>query len=192
MSSWPTNIFRWKYVTEHNVQLPDEYDRIFEDLEPFWGMAPSDLIAIHEESELKKDSYTVGKNESVLEVDVLTYAFENGRYDQLIVGSREIIKMFRVIQDDLPPFRMTISPHDGPNRHTDYKVKQAVLEAAAGETCKQTSLSYAIPLHFKKKKNNIRHRARRTSKSRCFRLDQSLLSQIPCPAQDHQPRQSSS
>ncbi len=28
---------RWSYVTEHNVQLPDEYDQIHNDLEPFWG-----------------------------------------------------------------------------------------------------------------------------------------------------------
>ncbi|KAF9561686.1 hypothetical protein CPC08DRAFT_742417 [Agrocybe pediades] len=123
----------WKYAIDNNVQLPDEYDQIFQDLEGFWGLEPKDLIAIHEENEKKIDSYTVGKNESGGDVDVLTYAFQEGRYDQLIVGSRDIVKLFRQIQDYLPPFRMTLSPHDGPNRLTDYGVMEATLKAAAAK-----------------------------------------------------------
>ena len=56
-------LFRWQYVIEHNVQLPDEYDQIHHDLEPFWGVAPADLLKTQEELEKKKDSYTLGKNE---------------------------------------------------------------------------------------------------------------------------------
>ena len=85
--------FRWKYASEHNIQLPDEYDQIYRDLESFWCIEPADLIKIHEESELK-DSYTTGLNESG-HVDILTYAFGEGKYDQLIVGSRKIIAMFK-------------------------------------------------------------------------------------------------
>ena len=28
---------------EHKVQLPDEYDRIYHDIEPFWGVSPEEL-----------------------------------------------------------------------------------------------------------------------------------------------------
>ncbi|KAF8908170.1 glycosyl transferase family 90-domain-containing protein [Gymnopilus junonius] len=124
----------WKYVQENNVQLPDEYDRIYHDLEPFWGLEPYDLIQIQAELELKKDSYTIGKNETDDEVQVLTWAFQDGKYNQLIAGSREVIKLFKPIQELLPTFRMTLSPHDGPNRLSDYGVKSAVLEAAASQT----------------------------------------------------------
>ncbi|KAG2004732.1 hypothetical protein CC2G_003257 [Coprinopsis cinerea AmutBmut pab1-1] len=120
----------WDYVVEHNVQLPDEYDQIFNDLEPFWGIEPEDLIAIQQEAETKKDSYTVGKTEDG-DVDVLTYAFEEGRYQQLIVGSRGVVSLLREVQDYLPPFRATFSPHDGPNRMSDYNIKKRVLDAAA-------------------------------------------------------------
>jgi hypothetical protein len=129
-----SSTFRWKYATEHNVQLPDEYDQIYRDLEPFWGIEPADLIKIREESELKKDSYTIGLNETG-HVDILTYAFAEGKYNQLIVGTRKIIAMFRDIEQYLTPFRMTISPHDNPNRLSDYAIKQAALEAAASRTC---------------------------------------------------------
>ena len=84
--------------------------------------------------ELKKDSYTIGKNETS-DVDVLTYAFEEGRYNQLIKGSLKILGLFKDIQQHLPPFRMTISPHDSPNRLSDYGVKSAALEAAASKAC---------------------------------------------------------
>ncbi|KIM52545.1 hypothetical protein SCLCIDRAFT_60830, partial [Scleroderma citrinum Foug A] len=33
----------WDYIVEHNVQLPDEYDEIYYDLEPFWGVDPEDM-----------------------------------------------------------------------------------------------------------------------------------------------------
>ncbi|PBK80587.1 hypothetical protein ARMGADRAFT_859444, partial [Armillaria gallica] len=26
----------WEYVEKNNVQLPDEYDQIYRDLEPYW------------------------------------------------------------------------------------------------------------------------------------------------------------
>lgn len=68
-------------------------------------------------------------------IEVLTYAFEDGRYDQLIVGSRKIVEMLRHVQDYLPPFRMTLSPHDGPNRLTDHGVKEALLGAVEGRNC---------------------------------------------------------
>ncbi|KAF9450825.1 glycosyltransferase family 90 protein [Macrolepiota fuliginosa MF-IS2] len=123
----------WEYVVEHNVQLPDEYDQIFHDLEPFWGLEPSDLFDIQAELEKHIDSYTIGKANST-SVDILTYAFTEGRYDQLIAGSKKILALLRDIQHLLPDFRMTISPHDGPSRLSDWGVKQATLEAAAAKT----------------------------------------------------------
>ncbi|KAF5354282.1 hypothetical protein D9756_007151 [Leucocoprinus leucothites] len=124
----------WEYAMEHNVQLPDEYDQIFHDLEPFWGMEPSDLFKIQAELETKFDSYTIGKITGDAPVGIVTYAFTEGRYDQLIAGSRKILEILKGIEHLLPEFRMTISPHDGPNRLSDWGVKQATLEAAAAKT----------------------------------------------------------
>jgi hypothetical protein len=119
---------------EHDVQLPDEYDQIHHDLEPFWGLEPADFITIQEEIEAKRDSYTIGKNETS-DVEVVAYAFEEGRYDKLIFGSKQIVEMLQQIQDYLPPFRITLLPHDGPNRLTDYGVKKALMDAVEGRTC---------------------------------------------------------
>ncbi|TFK24115.1 hypothetical protein FA15DRAFT_687615 [Coprinopsis marcescibilis] len=129
----------WQYVTRHNVQLPDEYDQIYKDLEPFWGIDPKDLIANQAELETKKDSYTIGKTETGT-IEVLAYAFEDGKYDQLIVGSKRIIDLLQDIKEDLPEFRATFSPHDGPNRLSDYGVKQAALDAALSREYVQKDL----------------------------------------------------
>ncbi|KAF5366447.1 hypothetical protein D9758_009723, partial [Tetrapyrgos nigripes] len=52
----------WAYVKKHHVLLPDAYDAIYEDLEPFWGLSPSSISQIRAELEMKKDSYTIGKD----------------------------------------------------------------------------------------------------------------------------------
>lgn len=116
-------------MVQNNVQLPDEYDQIHRDLEHYWGIEPRDLRKIQKELETKLDSYTLGKTETG-PVEVVTSSFQEGRYNQLIVGSVRIIGLLEEIDDVLPAFRATFSPHDGPNRLTDYGVQQAVLKAA--------------------------------------------------------------
>ena len=37
-----TGGWRWEFVQEYDVQLPDEYDQIYEDLERFWGLEPTE------------------------------------------------------------------------------------------------------------------------------------------------------
>ncbi|RDB16600.1 Beta-1,2-xylosyltransferase 1 [Hypsizygus marmoreus] len=123
----------WRYAMKHNVQLPDEYDTIYHDLEPFWGIEPKDLLAIRDELELKKDSFTVGQTDSN-GVGVVNYAFNEGTYKQLIKGSEKIVDLLKDVEEFLPSFRAVISPHDAPNRLSDYGVKSAALEAALSRT----------------------------------------------------------
>jgi hypothetical protein len=106
---------RWTYVQTHAVQLPDEYDQIHADLEPFWGIEPKDLLAIRAELEAKVDSYTLGKT-ATSQVDVVNASFAPGKYDQLIKGSENILDLLSDVEEFLPPFRAVFSPHDGPNR----------------------------------------------------------------------------
>ncbi|KAJ7596240.1 glycosyl transferase family 90-domain-containing protein [Mycena floridula] len=121
----------WEYVLKHDVKLPDEYDSIYHDLEPFWGIQPATLLAIRSELESKVDSYTIGKDEDTDPISVLNTSFAEGRYDQLIKGSVKILDILGDVEEFLPPFRAVFSPHDGPNRLSDYNVKQTALEAAA-------------------------------------------------------------
>jgi len=122
---------RWNYVRENNVQLPDEYDSIFHDLEPFWGIQPSDLLRIRDGMELKNDSYTLGKTNGT-RIDVVHYALNDNR---LLRNSRHTLGLLRDIDEFLPPLRAVFSPHDGPGLLSDYGVKAAALSAALSGTC---------------------------------------------------------
>jgi len=137
---------RWDYVVKHNVQLPDEYDQIHYDLEPFWGVEPAELIKAQEEVEKVKDSYTLGKAETG-KVSVVAWAFQEGKYDTFIHASDRVLDLLQDVADFLPPFRATFSPHDGPNRLSDYDIKNMALQAARSGTCKSPSHPTRSSIH---------------------------------------------
>ncbi|KZT55623.1 glycosyltransferase family 90 protein [Calocera cornea HHB12733] len=49
----------WAYVQRHEVQLPDEYDQIARDLEPFWGVSASEARAMQEVARAREGTYTL-------------------------------------------------------------------------------------------------------------------------------------
>ncbi|KAJ4478638.1 glycosyl transferase family 90-domain-containing protein [Lentinula edodes] len=119
----------WEYVQKHNVQLPDEYDQIYHDMEPFWGLKPSYLLELQAERESKLDTYTIGKNADG-KLDILKTSSQRGSYAQLISIATKVLDVLRDVEDELPSFRATFTPHDVPNLMTDYVVKSKLLEAA--------------------------------------------------------------
>jgi hypothetical protein len=130
--------FRWNYIQSHNVQLPDEYDQIWKDLEPFWGINPVDLQRLREERESHEDTYTVGKTENDPHIKLLKVSFsfpitwENRHH---LGGAEDFIALLGDLQEHLPPFRAVFSPHDSPTLFTDHKIKGVALEAAAQGSC---------------------------------------------------------
>lgn len=41
----------WAYVEANNVQLPDEYDQILRDIQPFWAVPPDSLQSLQRQWE---------------------------------------------------------------------------------------------------------------------------------------------
>ena len=129
---------RWFYCKKHNVQLPDEYDRIYHDLEPFWGINPVDLNRLQTEHEVQRDSFTLGKtNDS--EVKLVTWALPNPdegfNLEYHLGKAKEIARMLDEVAQFIPPFRAVFSPHDNPTTTTDWELKTHALQAAAARTC---------------------------------------------------------
>ncbi|KAG6853997.1 hypothetical protein C0991_011654 [Blastosporella zonata] len=127
----------WRYVKENNVQLPDEYDQIYKDLEPFWGYHPLDLQQIQNQQELHTDTFTLGLNETN-QLDVLRVSFASSANNynpyNLLSGARSIMEILKDVEKDLPSFRAVISPHDSPALFSDYQVKEMALDAASSQT----------------------------------------------------------
>ncbi|KAF5310074.1 hypothetical protein D9619_010334 [Psilocybe cf. subviscida] len=103
----------WQYVLDNNVQLPDEYDQIHRDNEPFWGVAPRDLQEFRRAWENNPDSFTIGKEAGDDPIAILDYSVRYG--DDSRHGSR---------------IRAIFNPHDTPNLVTNYLLKQDALRMA--------------------------------------------------------------
>ncbi|KAF8347448.1 glycosyl transferase family 90-domain-containing protein [Amanita rubescens] len=157
----------WQYVAKHNVQLPDEYDSIYHDLEPFWGLQPTELLKIREELESKINSYTIGKD-AAGRIAVVNYAFEEGKYEQFIRGSEAIIDLLADIEDDLPLFR------------ANYFVRASTLRAAHDGACKSACFPSSPA---RQKPFNLNHPPPRPE-NKTFVYDH-LRSMDPCLHPDH-------
>ncbi|KAF9240418.1 glycosyl transferase family 90-domain-containing protein [Melanogaster broomeanus] len=124
----------WDYVVRHDVRLPDEYDEIYHDLEPFWGIDPYDLAMTQEELEHRAQVVTVQKTPSGSRLEILSDTLPDDRRIQLRATVDNILNLLNDVQDELPPLRMSFSPHDNPSMLSDWRIKNMTLEAAARGT----------------------------------------------------------
>lgn len=113
-------------MKEHNVQLPDEYDQIWHDIEPFWGLEPVELQHLQFEREGQAESYTIGKAEG----ELITIVNQSLSRPELLLASEGVLSLLKPVQDHIPPFRAVVSPLDNPYGFLDYDVKQAAVQAA--------------------------------------------------------------
>ena len=101
---------------EHNVQLPDEYDRIHYDLEPFWGISPTLLRKINEDWEAKKEPkgacFTLVSQNGTIALSNDS-SISSGRSDAQLDFLEDVAKW-------LPDFRASFTAHDGPNHLASY------------------------------------------------------------------------
>ena len=128
-------------MVKHNVRLPDEYDQIIRDLEPFYGIQPSFLISEQQKIEGSRFTFTIVNSKSgelsVESVNV-TAANDGRKADPQIDLLKEVSK-------DIPPFRATFSTHDGSSKNVYWSVMQSLVDAA--RKGKRTSTPYMHTSH---------------------------------------------
>ncbi|THH07412.1 hypothetical protein EW145_g3402 [Phellinidium pouzarii] len=121
----------WDYVQKHNVQLPDEYDQIYKDLEPYWGVDPLELRTAQAEWEAHRDSFTLGKDSQEHVVTIVNMSMAKERETEFLKwGAKPQMDLLKDVYQFIPPFRATFSPHDNPNQFVDWAWKNAAVEAA--------------------------------------------------------------
>lgn len=124
---------RWDYVVQHRVQLPDEYDEIYDDLEHFWGIDPAELARTQAALENQPGVLTVAKIEGQAHLKVVGSTLPQER-PTLRGTIDKILTLLNDVAEDLPPLRFTLSPYDNPGKVTDWRVKNMAREAAANGT----------------------------------------------------------
>ncbi|KZS91031.1 hypothetical protein SISNIDRAFT_517630 [Sistotremastrum niveocremeum HHB9708] len=116
----------WKYVERNNVQLPDEYDQIMRDLEPFYGIDPSTLLAELAKEEGRGFSYTLVSEKGRMSVEKRNYNLEGG--DK---GKPEgMMDFLRDVEGELPDFRAVFSVMDGSSLYLSWEHKAEAIKAA--------------------------------------------------------------
>ncbi|KAI6142649.1 glycosyltransferase family 90 protein [Pisolithus tinctorius] len=134
----------WDYVVKHDVLLPDEYDEIYYDLEPYWGLHPEDLAASERELEERDDIIVVAKTPESDKLEIVRTTVK-GNPTAFLVRISDILNLLEEVEHDLPPLRMSFSPHDNPNMLSDWRIKSMVMNAAKrGTTVRQKDFP---PIH---------------------------------------------
>lgn len=139
-----TSTFRWDYVVEHNVQLPDEYDEIYHDLEPFWGIDPFDLQKTREELEKNDEIVVIEKTDESPYIEVVGRKLPAGSEDRLTERVSNILSLLVDVEDLIPPFRAVVSPHDNPGKLSDYGIRSMAIAAAATGSSKFLYIDIAL------------------------------------------------
>ncbi|EIN13346.1 hypothetical protein PUNSTDRAFT_59402 [Punctularia strigosozonata HHB-11173 SS5] len=116
----------WDYVETHDVLLPDEYDQIHEDLEPFWAIPPELLQDIQYAWEAAPDTYTLGRygNWKGAGVTIVNDTLRDATFEKQIRGSREITALLKDVQEFIPPFRAVFSTADGPSLLSSWRLRE--------------------------------------------------------------------
>jgi len=112
--------YRWAYVQKHKVQLPDEYDQIHRDLEPFWGISPEDLQAAQAELEAAANTYTFASQNGKFVLAISNLQSTPEHQSGTRIRWEGHLKLLAEVQQWLPDFRATFAMDDGPAQFIGY------------------------------------------------------------------------
>lgn len=115
----------------NDVQLPDEYDEIYQDLEPYWGIDALDFQTNREQLEAQENTIVLAKTDQNSFIEIVDYHLPQDATERLIGRIDNVLKLLQDVENDLPPFRAVFSPHDNPSMLSDYGIKSMALDAAA-------------------------------------------------------------
>lgn len=124
----------------HEVQLPDEYDQIFRDIEPFWGMRPAHVI---KQQQIWEHDKQVGSYTIAVEDGEVFLAGHTMKESESVVGSARAqgqLDLLREVQAWLPNLRATYTSHDVPFQFVGHDMKSEAREMAAINECEPDCL----------------------------------------------------
>ncbi|KAI5451156.1 hypothetical protein NCC49_002032 [Naganishia albida] len=122
----------WQYIMDNNVQLPDEYDQINRDLEPFRGMKPQYLHSLQPEWENSRGTYVLECNApSKPGCHLAKKTFDNAGDERVgVERAHEQLGLLKDVEKFLPHLRVTFSGHDGPAQMVGHEYRSSLEDAA--------------------------------------------------------------
>jgi hypothetical protein len=143
--------YRWAYVKKHNVQLPDEYDQIYHDLEPFWGMHTEEIRIAQAETEKRSNQYILASQGGKFVYAGDTIQATPEQIAGTRIRSNEQVELLKEVQEWLPDFRATFGLDDSPSQFLGYdlyvslKVFYDIMFASSHICCIGNATSCMLP-----------------------------------------------
>ncbi|KAK1229965.1 hypothetical protein PQX77_006959 [Marasmius sp. AFHP31] len=133
----------WRYAKENNVQLLDEYDQIWRDVEVFWGFDTT-ALSISQDEYLQKSFveesgvYVIGKDNWEETIDIFTLTSNSTDPNNVhelstsTYGGTTLIKLLRDagVEKHIPPFRIIMNPDDRPIIQRDWALGDRAVRSA--------------------------------------------------------------
>ncbi|ORY32301.1 glycosyl transferase family 90-domain-containing protein [Naematelia encephala] len=126
----------WAYAKRKNVQLPDEYDQIHRDLEPFHALPPSQIQDLVREVSARSGMITITCPGITDEERTCTYSIVREGLNEegtRVAQDRAEAQMglLEDIEDVLEEVQAVFYSHDGPWQFVGHAYKSALEDAAA-------------------------------------------------------------
>jgi hypothetical protein len=125
---------RSDYAEEHGV-LPDEYDTIHRDLEPYWGLSPADFRALESEQEAHADNWKMGKT-GLHGVMLVNMTLAGPTTEMHLSVAHEILDTLKPIEAHLLHFSANFNPYDNPYITASDEFREQARTAVRDGTCK--------------------------------------------------------
>ncbi|KAL7415370.1 glycosyl transferase family 90-domain-containing protein [Mrakia frigida] len=108
----------WTYIQEHNVPLPDEYDRIMKDLGPFRGFSPETLRARIAHLQTLDSTFSLSVLSGVLTEDHDN--FDKEKYYGSQARAQGQYDFIKDVAQWIPDFVAVLSVHDVPTQFVSW------------------------------------------------------------------------
>ncbi|KAF9518922.1 glycosyltransferase family 90 protein, partial [Hydnum rufescens UP504] len=111
----------WKFIIDNNVPLPDEYDQILHDLEPFFGISPHDLQWLQARGSNDLGTFTLGIRNGRAFISKISMAEADLPWAER--RAEERLELIQDVQEHLPDLNFTFSAHDAPVNFLPHDLK---------------------------------------------------------------------
>lgn len=126
----------WEYVQQHRVLLPDEYDRIYHDIEPFWAIEPTELARSQSHLEAQTGSFTIVSDAGQITVEVQLPSADPDGLEALAANhglrkrAEDQADLLKAVQEWLPDFRATFANDKLPSQIVTAHMRDSAVQAA--------------------------------------------------------------
>lgn len=114
----------WRFVQENDVQLPDEYDQINEDLKIFRALSPRELAKRIEKAARQQDTFEI----TIIDGEIsnrTTGALFDGAVDR-VAGQVDLLNDFDI--DWIPDMKAVYGLHDTPQGFIGWELRRDLID----------------------------------------------------------------